>query len=283
MPDLPAYLLPLFLALTCLVWISTQLALRYVEACRRQGGEETGLALRGHAFRLAPVHLYALAALSAAALGGVLMLLQLALPALIAFAASLGCPLLLPRWLRRRRRRRIDAALPDTMQLLAGTIRSGASLQQAMQNFCRENTAHVISSELQRVQNEIRVGASLDQALQNLDRRLASADVQLFVTALRIARETGGNLSETLERLADSLRQKAGAEARIRALTSQGRLQGIVVGLLPLLLMLVLVQLEPEAMRHLFDSPAGWLTLAVIVTLELAGAWLIHRIITIDV
>lgn len=72
-------------------------------------------------------------------------------------------------------------------------------------------------------------------------------------------------------------------EGKIKSLTAQGKLQGIVVGLLPMGLMLVLFKLEPESMSYLFNSWPGWLTLAVIIVLELLGAWMIKKIVTIDI
>lgn len=203
--------------------------------------------------------------------------------ALSIVAVSASGPLMIPRWLRHRRRRHIVAFLPDTLLMLAGSIRAGAGLQLALQTFTQENRQHPLAREFFIMQTELRLGVGLDDALQKLNRRINSTDFDLFVTALRIARETGGNLSETLERLAESLRQKAFIEGKIRALTAQGRLQGIVVAALPVLLIAVLFQLEPEAMQHLLHTPVGWVTLAIMAGLEILGVASIRRIINIDV
>jgi tight adherence protein B len=108
-------------------------------------------------------------------------------------------------------------------------------------------------------------------------------EVALLSSALRVARETGGNLAEALERLATTLRDKLTIEGKIRALTAQGKLQGIVVGLLPIALMTVLFHMEPEAMAPLFHTWYGWATLAVIGVLEIVGALIIRKIVNIDV
>ncbi len=130
---------------------------------------------------------------------------------------------------------------------------------------------------------EQRLGVALDQALDNLNRRVALQSVTLAVSAMRIATETGGQLAETLERASQTLRSKLAMEAKIRALTSQGKLQAIVVGALPLLLIVVLHKMEPQAMGLMFTTPMGWATLAVIALLECFGIVLIRKIVDIDV
>jgi tight adherence protein B len=105
----------------------------------------------------------------------------------------------------------------------------------------------------------------------------------MLVAVLGIARDLGGGLAGALERLAASMRRRLAMEDRIRALTSQGRLQGIVMGALPLVLGAVLWVLEPEQMRKLFTEPLGWLTLAGVLLLELGGFVLLRKIVKIEV
>lgn len=130
---------------------------------------------------------------------------------------------------------------------------------------------------------EQRLGVSLDDALEGLSRRVPLQSMTLAVSAMRIAAETGGGLAEALERAAHTLRSKLAMEGKIRALTSQGKLQAIVVGLLPLGMLLALMKLEPADMGLLFTTHMGWGTLAVIVVLEFLGVLLIRKIVAIDV
>jgi tight adherence protein B len=102
-------------------------------------------------------------------------------------------------------------------------------------------------------------------------------------TLLRVTHELGGNLGESLLRLAALLRSRQAVESRIRSLTAQGRLQGVIVGILPLLLLVVLCFMEPAAMSMLFTHPAGWAVLGLIAMLEVVGFLLIRRIVAIDV
>ena len=105
----------------------------------------------------------------------------------------------------------------------------------------------------------------------------------LLVAALRVASQTGGNLAEALESIAETLRARLQLQARIRALTAQGRLQAWIVGFLPLFLALVLDRLEPESMALLWHTPLGWAVLAVVLVLETAGVLMIRRIVNIDI
>lgn len=105
----------------------------------------------------------------------------------------------------------------------------------------------------------------------------------MLTTALRINREVGGNLAETIESLADTLRRKSTMEGKIESLTAQGRLQGIVMTGLPILLGMLLNFLEPEAMSKLWTTGVGWMVLAVIIGMEAAGYVIIRKITSIDV
>lgn len=202
--------------------------------------------------------------------------------AVAAGAATFAFPKLLFRALYRRRMARFEAQLPDGLNMMAGAMRAGASLPLAIEAMVREAQAP-LSQEFALVLREQRMGVSLDEAFENLGTRVPSADLGLVVAAARIARDVGGNLSDVFNRLADTLRQKAIMEGKIKALTSQGKLQGWIVGLLPLGMIAVLYQMEPHAMLPLFVSVLGWVVLGVIFILELLGALMIRKIVSIDV
>lgn len=191
-------------------------------------------------------------------------------------------PRLLLRFLRRRRLDAMELQLPDTLLMLAGGMKAGVSLTQAIQQLVLESRPPV-SQEFDMVLREQRLGVALDAALENLNRRVPLQSVTLTVSAMRIAAETGGQLAETLERASQTLRTKLAMEGKIRALTSQGKLQAIVVGALPLFLMYVLNKMEPEAMNLMFTTRMGYATLAVIALLEFFGVLIIRKIVDIDV
>ncbi len=203
------------------------------------------------------------------------------------FAAIMcGLAALTPRIMMKvflwRRNEGLRKQLPDTAMLMAGALRAGASVPTAIAQMATE-IRPPISQEFELFMREQRLGVSFDQALDNLEVRIPLEDMALFGSALRVSRETGGNLAETLERLADTLRQKLTIEGKIRALTAQGKLQGVIVGLLPFGLMLVLIKMEPAAMSKLFTTWYGLAVVGFIVVMEIVGGLLIKKIVTIDI
>lgn len=202
--------------------------------------------------------------------------------AAVAAVLALAAPNWLLLRLARRRRQRFTAQLPDLLLLVAGSLRAGAGLTLALRQVSLE-IASPAGQEIDLVLREQRLGSSLDQALTGLERRMGGDELRLFTAAIRIASDTGGNLAETLERLADSIRQRLAIEAKIEALTSQGRLQGWIMAALPVAVALALFVLEPEAMEPLVATWQGWLVLAGVAVLELAGLLMIRRIMAIDV
>ena len=194
----------------------------------------------------------------------------------------LSMPKLTYRYLQKRRLAQFDQQLPDGLTMISGAMRAGASMPMAIEGMVRE-TEGPVSQEFSLVLREQRMGVSLDEAFENLGDRVDSQDLTLVVAAARIARDVGGNLSEIFDRLANTLRQKAVMAGKIKSLTSQGIMQGWVVGLLPIGIMAVLYQMEPDAMRPLFTSIGGWATLTVIGLMELMGGFMIKKIVTIDI
>ncbi|MCW7540693.1 type II secretion system F family protein [Aquabacterium sp. A7-Y] len=186
------------------------------------------------------------------------------------------------RFLRHRRLLKVEQQLPDALLMISGGLRAGVSLSVALQNYV-DIAQPPLAQELELMLREQRLGVSLDDSLGHLARRVPTQTMSLVVSAVRIANETGGGLAETLERTSHTLRSKFQVEGKIRALTSQGKLQAVIVGLLPVLLIYILSGMEPEAMSKLWTTYVGWATLAVIVFLELTGIYLIRRIVSIDV
>lgn len=193
---------------------------------------------------------------------------------------------LAPRFLyalmRQRRLDKFEYQLPDALMMLAGGMRAGVGLTSALQQLVAESQAP-IKQEFSLLLREQRLGVTLEQSLANLARRVPTQTTILVVSAMRIAVETGGGLSETLERTAHMIRSRLQMEGKIKALTAQGKMQAWVVGLLPLLLMLVLDHMEPEAMSQLWHTPMGWGVLAIVAFLEIMGLYIIRKIVMIDV
>jgi tight adherence protein B len=205
--------------------------------------------------------------------------------AIVSLAVALACgfvPRLMLWWLRHRRITALRQQLPDIAMLLAGGLRAGMSLNQAIAQAAAEVPVP-LRQELELMLREQRLGASFETALGGLERRAPLEETALLCAALRISRQTGGNLADTLEALAQSLRRKIALEGKIRSLTAQGRLQGWAMGLLPLLCGLALALIEPEGMSLLFTTPLGWATCAVLLVMQGVGLHLLRRVVRIDV
>jgi len=261
-----------------------------VNAVRLQGarwrerfGTDLGLGLRQSFVYLDVDRLFMLNLLAlGAAAGGVLWLTGQALAAFIALLALGAVPGVALAWLRRERLKTLSAQWPDAVMLVASALRAGSSLAQDLGEAARELPAPA-GLELTLAVREQRLGVSLDDAMAHLERRVRLESVTLFAASVRIAQETGGNLAETLERLADTLRRKASLEGKIDALTAQGRMQGWVMAALPLAVGAALFAIEPQAMSPLVSTWQGWCVCAGVVLLEGLGLFFIRKIVSIDV
>ena len=197
-----------------------------------------------------------------------------------------GVLLLLPRCvlgvLRRRRQARLLRQLPDAMQALAALLRSGHSLGQGLAALA-ETQPRPLRDEWRLLLRRLRMGERPDAVFDQLPVRFDAPEARLFATTIRVAIDLGGSLAEALDNLAHCTRQRLEMQQRIRALTAQGRLQGVIVGSLPLLLLVALTLLDHDAMQLLWTRPAGWAALALICVLEICGFVMIRRIVRIDV
>ncbi|QJE02320.1 secretion system protein F [Massilia forsythiae] len=197
-------------------------------------------------------------------------------------APALLGPRYMVRRLARRRLRLFEQQLPDALMMLTGALRAGASLPIALEGVAGE-TRPPLSQEFDLLLRELRLGVDFAAALAALERRVPLADLALVTGGMALSREVGSNLAETLEATAATIRARLQMEGKIRSLTAQAKMQGVVMAGLPLLLIVVLDLMEPEAMAPLFHAWYGWLTLGVMALTILVGHHVIRRITDIDV
>jgi tight adherence protein B len=191
-------------------------------------------------------------------------------------------PRIVTSWLGLRRRRQLCSQIPGALALWAGLLRSGLGVLPALHQVVGRQSGP-LGEELRLLLSQQRVGVPVETAFQMLQERTGMRDLRMLSTLLHLNRDVGGNLAESLQRLADLLTRRLVMEARISSLTAQGKLQGWVVGALPLLLTVVLYVMEPQAMRMLHTTWQGWCALAAIGLLEVVGYVVIRRIVRIDV
>ena len=185
-------------------------------------------------------------------------------------------------WMRQRRIDKVQEQLPDGLLMLAGSMKAGVGFGPAMEAMVADGMPP-LAQELALVLREQRMGVKTEEALDHFAERVPVQDVRLFVSAVQISREVGGNLAESLTILAETLRRRLIMEGKVKALTAQGRLQGIVMAMLPVAMVAFLAFAYPETMRPMFHTPIGWTVIAICAVMEYLGYRMCRKIMTIDV
>ena len=201
-------------------------------------------------------------------------------------AGIIGTILALPRILlpvlKRQRNNMLIAQLPDTLSSLGSSLRSGLNLVQALQQVVK-NQPQPISQEFAQVLIEYRMGKDLNDSLDAFADRTQREEFVILNSSIKIARAVGGNLSNTLDALSETLREKAKLEGRVQALTSMGKAQGWVATVLPIFIGYALYRMEPLAMSKLFTTLGGWIWLSIAIGLILMAAFTIRKMVNINV
>lgn len=261
-----------------------QVGLQAVTVYRRRFIVQTEERVESLYLGVSPQRLWMLSLLAAA--GGALLLGLVAnfMPLLVGVGAVAG--FLVPRFylnnMEQQRRKKFDAQLLDAIPMLAGAMKAGMSLLQAMEQVTRE-MGPPIRQEFAHALQENRVGKPVIQALFDMKNRLRSEDLSLTVNAISIAQETGGVLSDLLVKMGETIRSRNRVRSKILTLSAQGRLQGIVMIFIPWLLAAVIAMLDPGMMRPMFTTTTGQIMLTIIGVLELFGWLVIRRLVAIDV
>ena len=170
----------------------------------------------------------------------------------------------------------------DALTIMANGIKSGTNPQQSMQRVV-EIMGNPISSEFGQVITQTQFGQSFEEALSDLATRIPRPDVQMFVTAVNILKETGGNMAETFQTIVSTIRERQKLEKKISAMTAQGVMQGIIVTSIPFILGAVFYAVDPKFIQPMFDTTLGLVLLVVMLTLQVIGGMMIKKIVTIKV
>jgi tight adherence protein B len=181
-----------------------------------------------------------------------------------------------------RRESRFLSQLPDTLQLLAGSLQAGYSLPQALDTVVREGDPPM-SAEFNRALIENRLGLPVEDALEGIAGRMASRDFSWVVMAIRVQREVGGNLAELLNTVSETLRERERLRRQVRVLSSEGRLSGWVLGLLPVAFAAYLALARPGYVSVLWTTRLGWLMIATAVILLGVGVFWMSRAVKVEV
>lgn len=172
--------------------------------------------------------------------------------------------------------------LPDVLQLIASSLRSGFSLSQAIDGVVREGPQPA-ATEFGRAVTEARLGVDQEEALDWVAERMRCQDLSWVVMAVRISRDVGGNLAEVLLTTVHTMRARAQLKRQIRALSAEGRLSAYVLIALPVFVAAWFLLVRPQYLRPLYTSPGGIGMLVVAVTGLVVGSWWMSRVVKVEV
>jgi len=187
------------------------------------------------------------------------------------------------RYYRARRIAKFDAQLTEALQQMSNALRAGLTFQQAIESIGRESSPP-LRQEFGLFIKEVKLGVPVEEAMTNMASRVGSEDLELVATSTNIARQLGGNMAEMFETIAATIRERFRLEGKIKAVTSQGKMQGWIVSSLPVGIGAFLAWYRPDLWEPMFDHTIfGYVLLLVVALMELGGFLLIRRIVNIDV
>jgi tight adherence protein B len=254
---------------------------RAVKRQREQYLEEN-FSRREAVLLLTPNQKVLLAMASAACIGIVVwVVMGLAAGVLTGFC-GIFVPGIYIRVLTARRLALFNEQLVDSLNALSSAFRAGLSFAQALEAIADE-AEEPLGHEFRIAVREMRMGVEIPEALQHVADRTGSDDMGLVATSTAVAAGMGGNMAEMFETISRTISARFRIEGRISALTAMGRMQGIVVALLPFALAIALNWMRPDLMGPMMAHPFGWALIAAILTLDLVGALIIKQIVEIDV
>lgn len=170
----------------------------------------------------------------------------------------------------------------DGLTIMANGVKAGLSVTQSMERIV-ESLPNPISQEFNLVLSQIRLGRSVEEALIDLGERIPKPDVQMFVTAINILKETGGNMAETFSTIVTVIRERQKVERKIEAMTAQGIMQGLIISMVPIGIIVLLYFVDPGFIMPMFTTTLGLFLLVIMFALVIAGGVTVRKIVTIKV
>ena len=201
--------------------------------------------------------------------------------AVLTGAAAYWGPEIYIIFLRRKRRAAFSEQLVEGLVLMANGLRSGFTLQQAIDMLIEEMPVP-LSQEFELVRREFRVGVDIDVCLRNCVNRTKDEDLDLVVTAIQITRQLGGNLAEVFDRIVAMVRERKILKGKADALTGEGKMQAMVVGLLPYGFMFAMTKVNPDLMRLMWTTMPGLIALALVIILDVIGYLWVRKLADVE-
>lgn len=181
-----------------------------------------------------------------------------------------------------KQRQLLSSQVGDMLMLLANYLRAGHGFTRAMEIVSRE-IPPPLSEEIKKFVKDITLGRTIEVALEELEKRTGDEDLGLAITAINIQHEVGGNLSEILDKINHTVRERVRLKGEIKTLTAQGRLTAIIISLLPIVLAVIIFCISPDFLKILFSQSVGRMMLIFALAAQVLGIFLIRKIVQIQV
>jgi len=182
----------------------------------------------------------------------------------------------------KRRVRRFSAQLPETLQLISGSLSAGLAFNQALDTVVREGS-DPMASEFRRALVEARLGVNIEDALDGIAERMGSEDFAWMVMAIKIQREVGGNLAELLLTVSATLREREYLRRQVKTLSAEGRLSAWILGGMPPFFVGYLALAQPTYLAPLFTQPMGWLLMGFAGVLMVVGVFWLMKSVKVEI
>jgi tight adherence protein B len=204
------------------------------------------------------------------------------IPALLVAAACLPVPLRFIQWKRAKRLSLLEQQLPEALSMMASALRVGHSFVAGL-GAVGEESPEPIGGEMRKCFEEQNYGIELRTSLMNLTRRVPVQDFRIFVAAVLIQKESGGNLAEVLEKVVQTARERFRLKKQVGVHTAQGKMTGWVLSMLPVIIGIFMYMLNPDGMSVLWKRPIGLKMLYIASGMDFVGAMIIRKIVKIQV
>lgn len=181
----------------------------------------------------------------------------------------------------KKRKETFNNQLGDVLMLLSNSLRAGFTFEQALRSVA-EDLPDPIGTEFMRIVRDIELGGDLERAMDDVVNRMQSKDMELINTAVSIQRKVGGNLSNILDNISETIMDRIMIKKKINTLTAQGRISGLIISILPIVLIILISIINPEYMEPMFTTTYGHILLGLSVIMELLGLIFIKKTIDIE-
>lgn len=202
--------------------------------------------------------------------------------AIVGFILGFKIPGMYVKNIKKSRAKKLNSQLPEALSILANGLRAGLSFNQAIMIAGKEMDAP-IAEDLNKIVHENVLGKEMEEALKDFAERTADDDVEILVTAVLIQRQVGGNLSEILDTISNTIRERVKLKGDIRTMTAQAKLSAVIIGLIPPMIFIILYLLNKDFMMPLFTTLIGQIMIIVAVTMQAIGIFLLVKTLDLKV